>query len=85
MTFDDVVGQVLGLDFERALTYLDEGSGSWKVTLTSPSTTHTLSATNRDDAEAEAASWILSTYNRRVISVWVYGGSDVNGSKAIYA
>lgn len=85
MDLGTTVSQVLGMDFEVALTFLDEGSSTWKVMLTSPSTTHSLSASNLGDAEAEAASWISSTYSRRVISVWVYSGSDINGSKAIYA
>lgn len=85
MTFDDVVGQVLGINFQFAVTYLDESNSVWKVTLTSPAVTHNLSATARGDAEAEAAAWILSTYSRRVISTWVYSGSDLGGSKAVYA
>lgn len=85
MQFDDAVNQVLGTDFQVALTFLDEESSTWKVTLTSPSVAHTLSSTNLGDAEAEAAAWIASTYGRRVISTWVYSGSDFGGSKAIYA
>lgn len=85
MTFDDVVGQVLGINFQFALVYLDEGSNIWKVNLTSPAVTHSLSASSLGAAEAEAAAWILDTYGRRVISTWVYGGSDLGGSKAVYA
>ena len=85
MTFDEAVGQVLGISFQTALTYLDESSSIWKVSITSPSVTHNLSATTRGDAETEAAAWISSAQNRWVISTWVYSGSDFNGSRAIYA
>lgn len=85
MTFDEVVGQVLGINFQFALVYLDESDSTWKVSVVSPAVTHNLSASTRGDAETEAAAWILDTRSRRVISVWVYSGSDFGGSKAVYA
>lgn len=80
MTFEEAAAQLLSVNFEQLRVFLD--SGSWYIQLDGQIP---LSATNRLDAQTEAAAWLLANRNKRVISTWHFSGADENGSGAIYA
>lgn len=65
MTFDDLVGNLLGINFEIAKVYYDFDGAHWYVQMLG-SSNHQLTATNRADALTEAETYLTGNGNKLV-------------------